>query len=96
MAKDFAAKFQDKREVYHFLTYEVGAYLPPFENVTVFHMRDLAAGIKSIVKGKDVLHISIPQYEGLSIEEFLKFGKDYKLVKNALPDNEKEVGKMPR
>ena len=78
------------------MTYEVGAYLPPYENVTVFHMRDLAAGIKSIIKGKDVLHISIPQYEGLSIEEFLKYGKDYKRVKDALPNEDKEVGKMPR
>lgn len=82
--------------MYHFLTYECGCYLPPYDNVTIFHMRDLAAGLKKIVKGQSIHHISVPQYEGLNIESFLSFGKDFQLVKNALPDSEKEVGKMPR
>ena len=29
-AKEFAAKFQSKRECYHFLAYECGVYLPPY------------------------------------------------------------------
>ena len=27
---------------------EVGAYLPPFENVTVYHMKDLLSGTKKV------------------------------------------------
>ena len=96
VAKDFGAKFQDKREVYHFLTYDCGAYLPPYDNVTIFHMRDLAAGTKTIIKGKDILHISIPQFEGLSIESFLEFSKGYTKVRDALPEVQKELVKMPR
>ena len=29
-AKEFAAKFQSKRECYHFLAYECGVFLPPY------------------------------------------------------------------
>ena len=70
--------------------------MPAFENVTVFHMRDLAAGIKKIIKGQDVLFISVPQFKGLSIEEFLKFSKGRQEVWDALPDPKKEIDKMPR
>jgi hypothetical protein len=29
-SKDFAAKFQSKREVYNFMSIDVGAYLPSY------------------------------------------------------------------
>ena len=58
-AKTFSAKFRSKREVWSFLTVDVGAYLPPYENVTIYHMRDLVAGTKKIIKadGIKVLHV---------------------------------------
>lgn len=49
-AAQFAAKFQDKREVYRFLSSEVQAYLPDYDNVTVWHLRDMAAGRRTIIK----------------------------------------------
>ena len=47
-AKTFAAKFRSKREVWNFLAVDVGAYLPPYENVTIYHMKDLVTGVKSV------------------------------------------------
>jgi len=47
-AKTFSAKFRSKKEVWNFLTIEVGAYLPPFENITVYHMKDLLSGSKKV------------------------------------------------
>ena len=31
----FAAKFKSKYEIYNFLTIEVKAYMPPYENITI-------------------------------------------------------------
>ena len=36
-------------EVYRFLASEVKAYLPSYDTVTVWHLRDLAMGAKTII-----------------------------------------------
>ena len=51
---EFNAKFRSKREVYQFLSFDVGAYLPPYEACTVWHLRDLASGKRQIVKADKV------------------------------------------
>jgi len=46
----FSAKFRGKRECWNFLAVDVGAWLPPYENITIYHMRDLISGKKSVRK----------------------------------------------
>ena len=92
----FAAKYQNKREVYRFFSTECGAYLPPFEDVTIFHLRDLAGGKKRIVKNTEVKHISVPLFEGLKIETMLEFAEPYDQVWHALPAVKRERDKLPR
>jgi hypothetical protein len=55
-------------EVYRFLSSEVRAYLPSYETVTVWHLRDLAMGVKNIIKCDDIKVIDVPQFEGLAIQ----------------------------
>ena len=64
--------------------------------MTIWHLRDLAAGKKKIIKGTDAKHFNIPQYEHLTIEEFLKFANDYPFVMMYLPSRETELDKLPR
>ena len=47
-AKTFSAKFRSKKEVWNFLSIEVGAYLPPYENVTIYHLKELISGTKKV------------------------------------------------
>jgi hypothetical protein len=47
-------------EVYRFLSSEVKAYLPSYETVTVWHLRDLAMGVKRIIYSDRVKHIDVP------------------------------------
>ena len=47
-AAQFASKYKSKRECHRFLSVEVGAYIPPLSNVTIYHMRDLIAGQKKV------------------------------------------------
>ena len=53
-AAEFNAKFRSKKEVFRLLSFEVGAYLPPYDAVTVWHLRDLAAGKRAIIKATAV------------------------------------------
>ena len=86
----FAAKFQSKREVYRFLSSEVRAYLPSYETVTIWHLRDLAMGVKTIIPCDDVKVIDVPQFEGLSIQDIFSFAQNDRDVERALPPS-KEI-----
>ena len=44
----FASKFQSKAEIYRFFTQEVKAYLPAYQQVTIFHLKDIACGNKRV------------------------------------------------
>ena len=45
-APTFAAKFNSKREVYMLLTVEAGAYLPAYETLTIYFLKDIISGVK--------------------------------------------------
>ena len=40
----FSSKFRSKREIYVFLTVDVRAYLPNYDNLTVYFCKDLVTG----------------------------------------------------
>ena len=45
-ARELAAKFRSKGEVYRFLTVDVRMALPGYDHVTIYFMKDLMAGNK--------------------------------------------------
>ena len=94
--KEFGAKCNDKPEVYKFLAHNNGVYLPPYDDVTVWHLRDLASGKKRRIKGPDVKFIMVPQYSGLAIKHMLSFAARYPIVAESLPAVEGEILKLPR
>ena len=49
-------------------------------------MKDLISGDKKSIKAKDVRHISIPSYEGLTLNDIAKFVNEYGEVGAYLPD----------
>jgi hypothetical protein len=81
--------------VYRFLSSEVRAYLPSYETVTVWHLRDLAMGQKTIIKCDAVKIIAVPQFEGLSIREIFDFSLSNAQVQKCLPPS-KEILKLSR
>ena len=46
LADEFASKFKSKREVYLMMTLDVGAYLPSYDSVTIYFLKDLISGTK--------------------------------------------------
>ena len=44
----FNAKFGTKGEIFRFLSTECSVYLPPYETVTIWHLKDLAASKKTV------------------------------------------------
>ena len=94
-AASFGAKYASKKEIYRFLTNEVRAYLSSYDTMTVWHMRDLCSKKRRRINCDDVKHIIIPQFDGLSIEALLDYGKMYHEVMRALPLVDKEIKKLP-
>ncbi len=47
-SREFAAKFKSKREVYLFLTLDCDAYLPAYDLVSIFWLKDLIANKKKV------------------------------------------------
>jgi len=45
-AASFAAKFASKKELFNFLSVEVGAYLCSHEVLTIYYLKDLVSGKK--------------------------------------------------
>ena len=45
-AKEFASKFSTKRECFTFLTIDCKAYLPSYDTLTIYFMKDLITGKK--------------------------------------------------
>ncbi len=45
-AAAFAAKYRSKRECYNFLTVECKVYLPAYDTVTIYFLKDLMTGVK--------------------------------------------------
>ena len=96
-AASFGAKYASKREVYRFLTSEARVFLPNYESVTIFHMRDIVAGKRKMIKTEQVRHINVPFFEGLSIEHMLEWAaKQPENIMEALPIVKREVDKLPR
>lgn len=44
----FSAKFATKGEIWRFLATECSVYLPSYKTVTIWHLKDLASGIKKV------------------------------------------------
>ena len=63
----FGAKFSSKREVWRFLSCDVGAYLASYQTMTIFHLRDIVAKKRKLIKCKEVKVINVPNFDGLSI-----------------------------
>jgi len=95
-AQSFGAKFQSKREVYRFLTHDCGAYLASYDSMTIFHMKDLAAGKRKRIKQVEVKVITIPFFEGLKIEAMLEYAATKPQVMDCLPMVKRERERLPR
>ena len=93
--KEFSAKYESKREVYNFVAVDCGFYVPDYDQVTIYFLKDIMTGKKKckchhhsvmsrqpfphlclllqVIKNKDVQHVAVPPYEGLTIEKIAQF-----------------------
>ena len=78
------------------MAFDVGAYLPAYDNVTVFHLRDLASGKRQIIKADNVKTIHVPHFEGLTLDTMLYHARKSAQVVKALPVEPREIDKLPR
>ena len=60
-SKEFAAKYRSKKECYNFLATDYGVYIPPYDNVTIYFLKELMFGKKKKLHVNLIRHIHIPQ-----------------------------------
>jgi len=65
------------------------------EQVTIYFLKDLMAGRKKRIKGKDVKWITIPQYKALTIDKIAAYVAPHNVVADYLPVH-KEICKLPK
>ena len=94
-AAEFGAKFSGKTEVWRFLQSDCGAYLDSYDTMTVWHLKDLSSGQRKRINGKSIMHIGIPQFAGLTVDNMLDYIKAHPQVSLYLPI-EKEIKKLSR
>ena len=80
---------------YHFATVECRAYLPAYENVTIYFLKQLVAGKKKFLHADRVQHLSVPHYEGLDLREFFAQAAQHPETAAYFPDDD-EFRKLTR
>ena len=107
-AKEFAAKFKSKYEIYLFLVTDCDAYLPPCDVVTIYFMKDLIMGKKKckcikalvlillVVKNSSLKRIHVPHYENLRRVELFQTVIGPKPEHHVYFPIVKEMKKLPR
>ena len=83
-------------QIYRFVGTECHAYVPPYDTVTIWHLRDLASHARTMIHAEKIKHINVPHFEGLTIDSIYEYGKMYPEVMKCLPELEEETKKMPR
>ena len=102
----FSSKFRTKREIFTFLAVDGEAYLPPFEPVTVYFLKDIIQGQKkckysyfvltiAVVSTHAVRHLPVPQYPNLSMEKILDYLAQYEAMHLHMPSERHEIAKLP-
>ena len=43
-AMAFAAKYKSKKEIYYLLTVDANAFLPSYETITIYYLKDIISG----------------------------------------------------
>ena len=88
LAAEFSSKYSSKREVYQFLAGQVKAYLASFDSVSIYFLRDLVIGKKKFIKSEEIIHLFVPFYQGLSIEQMMKKAATFPNVADYMPDGQ--------
>lgn len=96
-SKEFAAKYRSKREIYNFLACDVGIYLPPYDNITIYFLKELMSRKKKMLRTTQIRTMHVPQYEGLGIKEIRQFlDENHPEVYAYLPEPSLELPKTPK
>ena len=74
-AKEIGAKLRSKDEAYRFLADDCDAFLPHPKCVTIWHLADLVHGDRKLIKGGQVKHLHVPQFEGLTLTDLIEYAK---------------------
>ena len=75
----------------------MGLYLPPFDNVTIYFLKELMGGQKKTIRTTLIRTVHVPQYDGLGVKEIRQFlDEHHPEVYAYLPEPSIELPKVPK
>ena len=80
---------------YGFLAVDCHAYLAPYENHTIYFLKDLIMGKKKFISCDRIRYLSLPQYTGLAVKHILEQAQSHEVCAEYLPDAD-DFSKLPR
>ena len=83
---DLASKCRSKIEFYNILSRDGNIYLPPSQDANKKYLRSIMTGDKKYLTWDKVTVIKVPQYEGLTVKDILKFTKQNVDILNYIPE----------
>ena len=86
---------KSKKEIYRFLTVEVGAYCAGPDVESTYTLKDKVFSKIKIVKSVDIKHINIPQFDRRTVETMIDYAESYPEVMEKFPIK-RELEKYPR
>ena len=69
--------------------------MPPYDCVTIYFLKALISGRKKFLHADRVAYLSVPQYEGLGIKEFLAEAGKFPDTEQYLPEAD-DLRRLPR
>ena len=64
--------------------------------MSVYHLRDIISGNRTMLKSKEIKHISVPVYESLSMAKMLEWAQRHPAVFRVLPAEQSEIDNLHR
>ena len=78
------------------MAFDCGVYLPAYDTVTIWHLRDIASGKRKYIKAIAVKTIQVPHFDGLTFDTMIVNAKKHPGFSSFLPMEPREVEKLPR
>jgi hypothetical protein len=89
-------RFQSKKELHNFLCQDCRAFMPKPESTNVYYLKQIMQGQKEVrnsankdgqyIKRENIKVSSVPQYEGLALEDFIDYARAKPQLLKFLPD----------
>ena len=84
--QDLSRHVRGKRDLWSILAVAGQFHMPPYDEVTVYFMREVIAGRKFLIKLKDLVPVTVPRLNDFNADRLYKQAMEDEQARMYLPD----------